>query len=115
MIEKSWKEQRLAKRRFWEAHIQTWEKSGLSQNEYCRRSNIKKSQFTYWKIKIFKERFSPGGQLTFVPVAQPPQSVQETHDETGITVHLGKAKIQLSTNFDTTSFVKIVSLLEKGL
>lgn len=40
------------KRRQWQAHIESWRQSGLSQVAYCREHRLKKHQFTYWKKRI---------------------------------------------------------------
>ena len=42
-----------ARQSFWEAHINAQAKSGLSIAEYCRSQGIARTQFYYWKKKIF--------------------------------------------------------------
>jgi hypothetical protein len=37
------------KREFWEEQIQFWQESGLSQSEYCKRHDIRTSQWYYWR------------------------------------------------------------------
>jgi hypothetical protein len=44
------------KRRWWEAHVRAWERSGLRQSEYCRRQKLDRSVFGYWKQKGSRER-----------------------------------------------------------
>jgi len=39
---------------YWHAHFESWENSGLSQAEYCRRHNLKYCLFHYWKRKLRK-------------------------------------------------------------
>ena len=39
---------------YWHAHFESWENSGLSQAEYCRRHDLKYSLFHYWKRKLRK-------------------------------------------------------------
>jgi len=65
----------LAKRRFWKAHLQTWEKSGLSQNDYCRRNKLKVKSFWYWKKKITSK--PDAGAVNFVPVPVPNENSQK--------------------------------------
>jgi hypothetical protein len=38
----------------WVDHFLNWEKSGLSQAEYCRRNDLKYCHFHYWKRKLSK-------------------------------------------------------------
>ncbi len=108
-------ESRQEKRRFWKAHIQAWEKSGFSQNEYCRRNTLKNNQLTYWKTK-FKQESSR--QIHFAPV--PMKAAQEIHrsidsGDSGLDVQLGRVRIKIQNNFNPDVFVKVVSILEERL
>ena len=40
------------KREFWEEQIRFWQESGLSQSEYCKRHNIRSSQWFYWRRRF---------------------------------------------------------------
>jgi len=51
---------------FWRYHINQWSRSGLTQNVYCRKNNLKANQLTYWKNK-FKRQNLP---VEFIQVAQ---------------------------------------------
>lgn len=51
---------------FWRYHIDTWSKSGLTQNAYCRANNLKPNRLTYWKNK-FKTSNLP---VEFIQVPQ---------------------------------------------
>ena len=44
--------------KYWTDGLQKWEKSGLSQSEYCRQNNLKLHQLTYWK-KMLLNNLSP--------------------------------------------------------
>jgi hypothetical protein len=50
---------------FWRYHIDTWLRSGLAQNAYCRANNLKSNRLTYWKNK-FKKQHLP---VEFVQVS----------------------------------------------
>jgi len=47
-------EQLEQKRTFWKQHIDSWQETGLTQAEYCRRHNLKHHQLVYWKKRILK-------------------------------------------------------------
>jgi hypothetical protein len=36
---------------FWQRHWHLWEKSGMSQSEYCRKEGLALSTFTKWRSK----------------------------------------------------------------
>ena len=58
--------------RFWEDHIQAWRGSGLSQTEYCRRNDLIRHRFWYWRNRIEQPREA---DVSFVPVALPAHPV----------------------------------------
>lgn len=113
MAEKTLKELRLDKRRFWKVHIRAWEKSGFTQNEYCRRNKLKNNQFTYWKTKFNREHSVP---ISFVPVPTiPTHQIEPSLDpsDSGLSVLLGTIQIKLANNFNSSCLLKVVSILEE--
>lgn len=42
------------KQNLWSEHIQRWQDSGLTQQDYCREHHLVPHQFTYWKHKLLK-------------------------------------------------------------
>jgi len=112
MTVKTSKELRQEKRRFWKAHIHAWQKSGYSQNEYCRRNKLKNNQLTYWKTKFNRESAK---QISFVPVPINAVGQSIDSDDSGLAVQLGKVQIKIANNFNSDSLVKVVSILEERL
>jgi hypothetical protein len=52
------------KRNYWKQHIDSWQETGLTQAEYCRRHNLRHHQLVYWK-----KRFSHTETgVSFVPL-----------------------------------------------
>ena len=47
-------EQLEQKRTYWKQHIESWQETGLTQTEYCRRHNLKHHQLVYWKKRFLK-------------------------------------------------------------
>ena len=54
MVKQSRDEQLEQKRTYWKQHIDSWQETGLSQVEYCRRHNLKHHQLVYWKKRFLK-------------------------------------------------------------
>ena len=52
----------------WREHFKAWEKSGLSQPDFCREQGINQHSFTYWRSKLVVKRKAVG---TFVEVHPP--------------------------------------------
>ena len=44
------------KRQYWEETLLKWKKSGLSQNEFCRRNGLIPHRLQYWKKRIWKKQ-----------------------------------------------------------
>jgi len=55
------------KRRFWAAHIEQWRQGDLSQSAYCRKNNLDRHRFFYWRQRIFR----PQEAVSFIPVKLP--------------------------------------------
>ena len=49
----------------WRDHFKAWEKSGLSQPDFCREQGINQHSFTYWRSKLGTKKKGVG---TFVEV-----------------------------------------------
>ena len=49
-------EQLEQKRIYWKKHIDSWQETGLTQTEYCRRNNLKHHQLVYWKKRFLKTK-----------------------------------------------------------
>ena len=47
-------EQLEQKRTYWKQHIDSWQETGLTQAEYCRRHHLKHYQLVYWKKRFLK-------------------------------------------------------------
>lgn len=43
---------RAERARDWQRHLDRWERSGLSQAEFCRRCGLKAVTFSWWKTKL---------------------------------------------------------------
>jgi hypothetical protein len=57
-------EQLEQKRTYWKQHIESWQETGLTQAEYCRRNNLKHHQLVYWKKRFLKTETD----VSFVPL-----------------------------------------------
>jgi hypothetical protein len=112
MSDKNYRGTLLAKRRFWKTHIQSWTKSCLTQNEYCRRNRLAIKKFWYWKKK-FNISHEPAAPVSFVPVAverKESQAISRT-DFLGLTLFLNDLEIRVSNEFNAITLTRVVSTL----
>jgi hypothetical protein len=92
------------KRAYWQQHIDQWQQSGLSQIEYCRRNQIKKYQWGYWKKRLT----APQSPAMLVPVTIPSQSA------TCLRVIVdGHIAIEVPTGFDPVTLTKVIACLTR--
>jgi len=43
-----------ALRGFWKEQIESWQESGLSRSEFCRRQDLKYHRFVYWRKRFLR-------------------------------------------------------------
>ena len=55
------------KRQYWQGHTESWQRSGLSQADYCRRNALGIKKFGYWQRKHAREEFKPVAFYPLVP------------------------------------------------
>lgn len=100
------------RKRFWQVHIRAWKKSGLSQNEYCRRNQLSNSRFGYWKKKL-RQGGPPSLNLVPIRVAHSQMRTGAGKDDSGLTIVLGNnMRIRLENDFSSSALNKVVAVLE---
>ncbi len=101
----------VSKQKFWQQHIQDCSRSTFSQTQYCLTHGLALSTFSYWKRKLSKSRKdSP----RFYPLTVQPVLPHKTHSVgSGLTLHRGKFRIDLSENFSTTSLKNLLVTIEQ--
>ncbi len=94
---------------FWERHLKTWSKSGLTQNAYCRNNNLKPNRLTYWKKK-FKRKNLPVEFVQIIPgqvsetINYPAQSCLRLNVES-------RFQIEIPADFSQTTLAKVLLVL----
>ena len=61
----------IEKRNHWKNHIGQWARSGFTQAEYCRKTNLKIKSFGYWKKQFKKKNLPELVQIPADPVYTP--------------------------------------------
>jgi len=105
--------QSRSKARFWSAHFLAWQKSGLSQREYCSRCNLRLSTFSWWRRKLRQKEMA---SLALIPVALPdrPEEIENGRPiPTGLSLVVGRrCRIEIGTGFHAGTFARLISVLE---
>lgn len=101
------------KKVFWQKHIDEYEKSGLSQVDYCQAHKIPLSTFGYWKRKLNQ---GVKAKPVFYPIAIPPDhSRYDSENATGLVLHLknGRFSLEIENGFSTSTLSRVINTLEK--
>ena len=94
------------KRSLWKKHIESWQDSGLSQTEYCRRHDLKPHQLTYWKKRFCQTETG----VSFVPL----QLIQSSSGDSLCLVIHDHFKVEIRPGFDPGLLRQLVLAL-RGL
>ena len=106
-------EQLEQKRSYWKQHIDSWQETGLTQAEYCRRHNLKHHQLVYWKKRFLRTETD----VTFVPLKlddllmdRPPQP-----DRPSLCLEINnRFKVEIRAGFDAQLLRQLIFAL-RGL
>jgi len=104
-----------ALRRYWKEQIENWQKSGLSQSEFCRRHNLKFHRFVYWRKKLIRPatRTCPPGivELPFRIAAT--GLVPEPLKPVRLAVGAGNYLIEVERDFDPIALRQLIHVLDQ--
>jgi hypothetical protein len=107
-------QEREQKRRDWNAHINDWQASRLSQAEYCRRHELKFHRFVYWRRKLASKAAIPIS-LVQVPAAAVARAAGYGPRIVALRVALAPDLcIEVSPGFDPLTLKQVVAAL-RGL
>jgi len=105
-------EQLEQKHTYWKQHIESWQETGLTQTEYCRRHNLKHHQLIYWKKRFLKTEAS----VSFVPLRlEELLDIQGQPDSVGLCLVINNHfKIEIRHGFDAQLLRQLIFAL-RGL
>jgi len=99
-----------SKRDYWQHHIKTWKRSGLSQKQYCRSRSLALSTFCYWKRRLNnQEQTTP----KFYPLAIPASPLKSTDAGLMLLVGPKQFQIHIKKNFSSVTLGKLIVTLEQ--
>jgi len=92
-------------------HIKSWQQSGITQVEYCRRHQIPAKKLEYW-LRKSRKAFA----LQFVPVLRTPEpAVRKAFNDfesSGLAINLGSnAQLEIGKNFDADTLVRFMRII----
>ena len=104
-------EQLKQKRSYWKQHIDTWQETGLTQAEYCRRNNLKHHQLVYWKKRFLKTETD----VSFVPLKlEDLLDIPARQDQASLILVINNDfKIEIRAGFDAQLLRQLIYVLRR--
>jgi hypothetical protein len=105
-------EQLEQKRTHWKQHIDSWQQTGLTQAEYCRRNDLKHHQMVYWKKRFLNTETD----ASFVPIKlEDLLDISTQPDRASLSLVINdQFKIEISAGFDALLLRQVIVAL-RGL
>jgi hypothetical protein len=107
-------ESKQAKRQYWQAHVESWKRSGLSQAEYCRLNFLPVKNFWYWN-KLYNKETT--GQLRFLPLAlaygKAGDAIRSQPTSLQLTLQGQRFRIEIGENFSPSALKGLILTLEQ--
>ena len=92
----------------WREALSEFPDSGLSLRKFCRERHLNYARALYWRRRLAPSASSKDSTLTF-SLVQLPNTEQPS--DSGIAVECGKHLIRLSSRFDESVLLRVVTLL----
>ena len=109
------------RRDFWQAHIEAWWESGVTQRAYCQEHGLAEAQFSHWKPRLRKSGQSRPAQARLVPIKaieEAPGQVGggEVHGPRGgggdLALVFGEGlRLEIGDGFDTATLRRVLEVL----
>lgn len=104
-MEKSRKERNEELAVLWKNHLDNWSFSGLTQSEYCRRNDLSRDRFSYWKRKFARQNLP----VEFVQINTEPLNLVHS----GLKLNIGAGlQIEIPDGFSRATLEKILITLK---
>jgi hypothetical protein len=100
-----------SKQKYWQNHLTSWSKSGLSQKHYCEQQLLALSTFRHWKNKLAEH----SRKTSFYPLAVSSVVVPvEERSNSGLRLVVceNRYRVELEKDFSSDSLKKLISTLE---
>lgn len=102
-------------RRYWKEQIESWQASGLSQSEFCRRNNLKTHRFFYWRKRLTRP-VSPVCPQGFVELPfgmRAARLMPALSKPIRLDVACKNYRIELERDFDPIALRQLIHLLDQ--
>ena len=96
------------KRRYWRQHLDAWQASGLTQVAYCRKHDLSRFQFHYWR-----KRFQQSASLPAL-IEIPFSSAVDRQARQALRLLVGdQYQIAVERDFDPVALRQLIGVLDR--
>jgi len=103
------------KRSLWLGHIKAYRASKLTAVAWCKENNVKVHILRKWITQFNKENETLCESKEWLPVNVTSNNYENNIEpaSSGITITIGVAKIEVSSNFDPNALEAVLGILSK--
>lgn len=99
--------------RYWKAHVEALQQSGLTRAEYCRQQKLSYHALTYWQRKLSAKPSSKRTTLVPVPLKSlMDQSTVQSKRAALRVVLSDKIAVEIGDNFSSATLTRLLATLE---
>jgi hypothetical protein len=101
---------------FWSPAVEAWEKSGLTQQEFCRDHGLRISTFRYWKKELSASGHIKIQQQELIPVAISVAGPSSEQAKPSALISLnarGRYRIDIHEGFHPETLEQVLEVLER--
>jgi len=101
--------------RYWRAQVAAWQRSGLTQREYCKRQGVSEWSFSSWKRRLARSS-AANADISFVPVAVVSQPALPKKEPSGavspLTLVVGsRYRLEVGEGFSGETLGRLLTVL----
>lgn len=103
------------KRILWEKRVSAYKASGLTQMKWCEENDISIHQLGYWLKKFRSENLTETTSHKWLPIKVDHDESVPSSSNPSIVVSVGKAKIEVTSDFDPSLLANVVKALSNNV
>lgn len=102
-------------RKLWQENIQAYRASKLSAAAWCKENNVKVHMLRKWITIFNKENRNSCTSKGWLPVkiSNEAEDIGRKSSSSGVSIHIGTASIELSSDFDPHVLEAVMGMLSK--
>lgn len=103
------------RRDFWQAHVEGWRESGLTQRAYCRRHELPEGHLSHWKHRLRKEQRRLSAKTQLVPIRVVEESAPGHVDREGdLALVFGNGlRLEIGNGFNPVTLRRVLEVLDR--